>query len=339
MPSLFKRSNGRYYICYEEDGKKKWKSTGKFRKDEAYKEMMQFETHLRTYRTRMTLQQFAQELLSHAQVNYAPSTQEMYARSLKLFQALAGNKYVSAVTAKDADNFRTFRAKQVSPVSVNIELRTLKASFTLAMRWKLISENPFRGIAFMKIPEQQPAYIRKEDFGRLILAISDQWFKDIVTFAVLTGMRRSEIINLKWKDVDFGRRLLHVENSATFTTKTGKRRSVPMNESVYQLLWGKSVKSAEGIVFTFQGQQIRLDLLTRKFRFCVRRAGLNREIHFHSLRHTFATWLVQGSVSIYEVQKLLGHSSITVTQVYSHLASSELHSAVDTLVLSDNCPC
>jgi len=63
------------------------------------------------------------------------------------------------------------RAKKVSPVSVNIELRTLKASFSLAMRWKLITENPFAQIGFIKVPEQQPTYIRKEDFGKLILAI------------------------------------------------------------------------------------------------------------------------------------------------------------------------
>lgn len=88
-----------------------------------------------------------------------------------------------------------------------MELKTLRAAFSLAIRWKLVSANPFAKIAFMKIPEQQPTYIRKEDFGKLILVIKEQWFKDIVTFAVLTGLRRGEIINLKWKDVDFQRRL------------------------------------------------------------------------------------------------------------------------------------
>ena|SRR3990172_7971460 len=149
-------------------------------------------------------------------------------------------------------------------------------------------------------------------------------------------MRRGEIINLKWSDVDFDQRLLHVQNSDTFTTKTGKRRSVPMNQTVYQLLWNKSLGSNGEYVFMYQGFKMRPDLVTHKFRYCIRKAGLNRKIHFHSLRHTFATWLVQGSVSIYEVQKLLGHSSITVTQVYSHLASSELHEAVRKLEILTN---
>lgn len=336
MPSLFKRSNGVYYICYEEDGKRKWKSTGKSLKAEAYREMMQFEKHLKAYRSRMTLQEFTAELLMHAQANYAESTRELYSRSLNLLQDVAGNKYVSGVTPKDADTFRTARAKKVSPVSVNMELKTLRAAFSQAMRWKLVLENPFRKIAFMKIPERQPAYIRKEDFGRVILAIRDQWFKELVTFTVLTGLRRGEIINLRWTDIDFERRLLHVQSSEGFTTKMGKRRAVPMNENVYQLLWNQSTKQIGDFVFTYAGLRIRPDLLTRKFRLCIRKAGLDRRIHFHSLRHTFATWLVQGSVSIYEVQKLLGHSNIAVTQIYSHLVSSELHRAVEKLGISDN---
>lgn len=109
-----------------------------------------------------------------------------------------------------------------------------------------------------------------------------------------------------------------------------------MNESVYQLLWNRSLSQAGEFVFTYTGTGIRPDLLTRKFRFCIRKAGLDRRIHFPSLRHTFATWLVQGNVSIYEVQKLLGHSNISVTQVYSHLAWSELHEAVRKLEIMTN---
>jgi len=72
------------------------------------------------------------------------------------------------------------------------------------------------------------------------------------------------------------------------------------------------------------------------FKRCVRKAGLSDKPHFHSFRHTFATWLVQEGVSIYELQKLLGHRSISVTQIHSHLAASELHSAVNKISVSLN---
>ena len=71
--------------------------------------------------------------------------------------------------------------------------------------------------------------------------------------------------------------------------------------------------------------------VSKRFKIHARRVGLREDLHFHSLRHTFATWLVQEGVSIYEVQKLLGHSSISVTQIYSHLAASELHGAVNKI--------
>lgn len=267
------------------------------------------------------------------QSNLAPKTITMYSAALQQLQRIIGDKYVSSIGAKDADFFRATRTKQVSPVSVNIQLRTLRASFSIAQRWKLISENPFKKISLLRVPDQQPVYIRKEDFGRLLSAIEELWFRELVTFAVLTGLRRSEILNLRWKNLDLERKLIHVQSCEGFTTKAGKRRSVPMNERVCEFLSGKPHSSQDEFVFTYKGNPITGDHVTKKLRVSAKKAGLDAKIHFHSLRHTFATWLVQGSVGIYEVQKLLGHSNVATTQIYSHLASSELQGAVDKLEL------
>jgi site-specific recombinase XerD len=90
------------------------------------------------------------------------------------------------------------------------------------------------------------------------------------------------------------------------------------------------------LVFHFKGKAINPNWVSKTFKAYARKAGLNDKLHFHSLRHTFASWLVQDGVSIYEVQKLLGHSSVKVTEVYSHLAASELHGAVNRLNLNLN---
>jgi integrase len=165
----------------------------------------------------------------------------------------------------------------------------------------------------------------------------------LVVFAVMTGMRRGELLNLTWKDVDFERRLLTIHSGEGFRTKGGKRRSVPMSQAVYQLLLTRAQRSiglptclASRYVFALNGKRIDGVYVCHKFKRYVREAGLNERLHFHSLRHTFATWLVQEGVSIYEVQKLLGHSNISVTQVYSHLAASELHGAVNKISVSLN---
>lgn len=84
-------------------------------------------------------------------------------------------------------------------------------------------------------------------------------------------------------------------------------------------------------VFDRNGGRKTGSYIAHMFKKFVRKAGLNERLHFHSLRHTFATCLVQSGVSIYEIQKLLGHSSIVITQMYSHLAASELHRAVNKI--------
>jgi site-specific recombinase XerD len=84
-------------------------------------------------------------------------------------------------------------------------------------------------------------------------------------------------------------------------------------------------------VFTREGQLIKRKTLTERFKFINEKAKLNPDYHFHSLRHTFASWLVQKGVSIYEVSKLLGHSDIKTTQIYAHLRGDDLKRAVDLL--------
>jgi hypothetical protein len=151
-----------------EDGKRKWKSTGQTHKSDALKELIQFETHLRTYRSKTTLGKFKEDFLTNARMSLSPKTIVMYSAALNHLQAVVGDKYVSFISPRNADLFRTARARDVSPVSGNIELRTLRASFSLAQRWKLISENPFKKIALLRIQDQQAVYIRKEDFGKLL---------------------------------------------------------------------------------------------------------------------------------------------------------------------------
>ena len=336
MPTLFKRSNGIYYISYEEGSRWRWKSTRQKSKPAALKELLTFEKLRNTNKPKTTLQSFIRDFLYHAEVSYSPKTVKIYNTTFRHFLSLVGDKLLSSITPKDIDLYRTHRLREVSPVSVNVELRSLRAAFYTALRWELLEENPFKKVPLLRIPEQQPLYLSREDFQKLISLVSEGWLKDLILAAVLTGLRKGELLNLTWRDVDFDRRLLHIQSGENFRTKGGKRRNMPLNEVLHQLLWKKAQRSTDEYVFTVKGRRILGTSLSHKFKVYVRRAGLNPKLHFHSLRHTFATWLVQEGVSIYEVQKLLGHSSISVTQVYSHLAASELHGAVNKLQLVMN---
>jgi site-specific recombinase XerD len=102
------------------------------------------------------------------------------------------------------------------------------------------------------------------------------------------------------------------------------------------LLNARHGKSTSEYVFTLNDKQINAGWVTHRFKKYIRRAGLNDRLKFHSLRHTFATWLVQRGSTLFEVQKLLGHSSSAVTEMYSHLQPEQMHSTVNRIDLNLN---
>jgi site-specific recombinase XerD len=95
-------------------------------------------------------------------------------------------------------------------------------------------------------------------------------------------------------------------------------------------------RESSDLVFARRGFQIGESFVSHRFKEYVRMAGLDERLHWHSLRHTFASWLVQDGVSLYAVQKLLGHSSVTVTEIYSHLQPEKLHDTVNRIQVSLN---
>jgi site-specific recombinase XerD len=336
MPSLFKRSNGVYYIKYTCDGKIRWRSTGQRLKSLAFQSLLNFKNILQQPRARITFLQFERDFLGYASATYSHRTVALYRRILFQFRAITGDIQLSLITPQHVDMYKAKRLESVGPSSLNVELRTLRAAFYTAVRWRLLAENPLKRVPLLHTPEQQPAYLTKGEFQKLLSVIPESWFREFLVIAVSTGLRRAELINLTWENIDFERRLIHVQSGASFRTKGGKRRSIPMSESVFQLLCQKVHERVGEYVFTFSGKKVEENLVTHKFKDYARSARLSEKLHLHCTRHTFATWLVQEGVSIYEVQKLLGHSNISVTQVYSHLAASELHGAVNKICVSLN---
>lgn len=109
-----------------------------------------------------------------------------------------------------------------------------------------------------------------------------------------------------------------------------------MNDQVYNLLSRYRENKRSKLIFNFEGERIREDRLTKGFKRLLKIAELDESLTFHHLRQTFASLLVQDRVSIYEVQKLLGHSSITVTEIYAHLQPNTLHEAVGRISVNIN---
>ena len=335
--SLSKRSNQIYYIGYYVAGRRKWKSTGATVKADAMKVVTQFKELLQTRARSVSLAQFITEFMVYGEANYARKTVTLYrailARFLSLFKSLA----LRELTSQHVDKFKSKRLKEVSPVSVNVELRMLRAALNTARRWKLLEANVFEGVTLAEVPECAPLFFSASDFERLLHCITEKWLKEIVVFAVLTGMRRGELLNLRWQEVDLQRKMIQIQSTPTFRTKQGRKRMIPLNDTAFYLVQSKHGKDTSDYVFTLNGKQIFDGWLTHAFKKAVRRAQLEQNgLHFHSLRHTFASWLVQDGVSLYEVQRLLGHSSSKVTEVYAHLQPSEMHGTVNRIDVALN---
>ena len=149
-------------------------------------------------------------------------------------------------------------------------------------------------------------------------------------------MRLGEILNLVWDCIDFNRKVITIKNINGFITKNKKERVIPMNNRLAELFLGryqssKLIDKNDYIFYRVIGVKLNEDYISKHFKKAVRAAGLSDDIHFHSLRHSFASNLIQKGASIYVVKELLGHESISTTQIYSHLQSENLSQAVGLL--------
>ena len=165
MANLYKR-NGVYYVAYLHDGKRVYKSTGSQTKPEALRFLVDLQKYLTT-KKQVILSACIQEFLSFSEKNHAANTHTSNGRVSKLFLDMLGDRHIHLVKAIDIERFKNKRLKTVSPVSVNIELRTLKAMFGYAVKWELLDHNPCNKISHVRIPDQLAAYLTQEQIRKL----------------------------------------------------------------------------------------------------------------------------------------------------------------------------
>jgi integrase len=218
------------------------------------------------------------------------------------------------------------RLDEAAPATINKELGLLKHAFNLAVKeWEWLNTNAISSVSLEPVNNARDRWLTWEE-ERALLEVCPGWLKEIVVFALNTGMRLGEIVNLKWKNVDLSRGVMTLVRS-----KNHLRASIPLNSAVYELLMMKPrLPRCEHIFCSKADTRLNERNLKRAFMIAREKADL-QDMRFHDLRHTFATRLVQNGVDLYRVQRLLGHKSHVMTQRYAHHCPESLRSAVKVL--------
>lgn len=214
-----------------------------------------------------------------------------------------------------------------SPSSVNRELELLSRIFSFAVERDEIDSNPFKGVKKLPMNNLLTRYLTEDEEPRLMAVLTNrrEHLRPVVVIALNTGMRRSEILSLRWEQIDFSRDSIHL-----LRTKSGKPRTVPMNTVVREVLSVmKGINDSE-CVFVNPRTGKPLTDIKNAFKAALKEAGIEG-LRFHDLRHTAGTRMADAGVPIAVIADILGHKDIRTTMRYVHATDEGKRRAVKSL--------
>lgn len=283
---------------------------------------------------KITIKQFQEQFIEYSSGAHTNKTRKTYETAFREFVRVEGDRSMDSFSVREVEHFLSVKKVEASEWTSRKYYIALRSAFEKAAQWNLIKENPFRKAKKPRPPEAIPAFFNEKELRLFVSVIENRDFRELCITAVLTGLRLGELLSLSWKDIDFDSKVILIQNSKAFTTKSKRSRAVPMSDNLCQMLIERKRNlrnEAETVFHDAKGKQLKEGTASQRFKRYVRRAGLNDKLHFHSLRHSFASALVMSGVSLYAVQKLLGHSHSETTEIYSHLSPQQLHKEVNGL--------
>jgi len=247
-------------------------------------------------------------------------------RCVRQLVEIFGNHDVNDLNTREIEQWQSRRLKYNKPSTVNRFLATLKHMVNKGTQWGMASDSALKQIRNVKLlPEnnRRLRFLSIEECQRLIECCHKD-LKPIVVVALNTGMRRSEIFNLKWEQVDLRHGFILLD-----VTKNGERREIPINTTL-EYLFKEMPHSAES-EYVFAGKTGKpLTDIKKGFHTALRKAGIS-DFRFHDLRHCVASHLVMNGIDLTSVKEILGHKSLAMTMRYAHLAPGHKKKAVHVL--------
>jgi len=338
---LFKRSDSKFWWAsyVDESGKRTRRSTGTVNRKEAeallakWKVEVYEEKNWEIPRSVNFEEVMLFFLKSTATIKRSHKDDKLHAKQWT--KSLAG-KIMQELTPYDIRAHIQRRiSENVSPATVNRELALLSAAVNYYNK-ELMGNlpNPTLGRK-LKEPENRTRWISYEEANQLIKSAKQArnvpHLADFILLALHTGCRSGEMMSLKWSDIDLKSRLIFLKG---INTKSGKGRTIPLNDHAMKALRTRASYRAEycpGSPWVFcKRNGERITTVKKSFKAACERAKIN-DFRVHDMRHTCAAWLVSSGIALPEVRDLLGHSSITMTEKYAHLAPENVRKAVNSL--------
>lgn len=352
-----------YYIVFNQkvrqsDGtvvfKKKWLKVG-HSKSEAKQALRQFEKEFKENRSRF---QAKESVLFSQFVNedFLPwcksrKTKSEYGRtvhSMNLMINYFGNIQLADISSKMIEDYMAWRlerktkGKPISNRTVNIDLTYLNQCFGKAIEWEFADSNPCKKIKRLKETKNRIRFFSNDEI-QLLLSLANPYVERFLIVGLSTGLRLRELLSLKISNIDIPGNVIHVVNDQTFQTKNGKNRDIPISAylsiylQVYIKIWihpkthrpsSRTLAQSEYLFCDEEGRPFKS--FKTAYKTLMEKAGI-KDATIHTMRHTFASHLIMKGVGIRTVQELLGHSSISVTEMYSHLSVGFKKKEIDLL--------
>jgi integrase len=209
---------------------------------------------------------------------------------------------------------------EMKPATVAKEISVLKHCLRLAVEWGELNQNAAAGARLPQLPQGKTRYLTPGEL-KAALQLAPKWLRAPMAFATCTGVRRGEMLSLRWMDVDVTNRRLYLRE-----TKNGALRILPISETALAVL--QSLPEGAPGATVFAGVDAAcLSVYTKRV---FKRLGIP-DASFHTLRHTAASWMVQQGVDLYAVGQILGHKTPRMTQRYAHLSPDYMAGAMSKL--------
>jgi integrase len=244
------------------------------------------------------------------------------------------NKLIKEISSFDLERMKSDLFKKgLAPATVKHCLVLFRQIINKAIAWDMYEgENPIKGVKMPTLQNQRERFLSHEEANLLLNELAEVSIQlhDMALLSLQTGMRAGEIFNLKGQDLDFNNGLINISDP-----KNGETRKAYMTPTVKETLSKRSPISPNEFVFKDKWHKGKIVWVSGAFGRVVDSLGLNegvtdprQKITFHSLRHTFASWLALQGETLLTIKNLLGHKSLAMTERYSHLTPDHKMQAV-----------